>query len=145
MAQIRGPKMKDLNQLEVSYQDFIENLPERLPDGITHVDFDIIEQLSREERTENEHFYHFYVVETSNKITLYNEEFAVWVLPVFKSGIAMSYVLIADISNDEPYLEAGFCIEGSFNNSKILLKVLESHLDEIKENNELCKLLEASE
>lgn len=134
--------MKDLNQLEISYQDFIENLPERLPDGITHVDFDIIEQLSQDDPRDNEQYYHFYVVETSSKITLYNEEFAVWVLPVYKAGLAMSYVLIADISGANPHLEAGFCIEGSFNNSKILLKVLESHLDEIKENNEVCRLLE---
>ena len=130
--------MNNITQLETSFQTFIKDLPTWLPDGIQAVDLFLLHELgllknnkpSDKILTQN-----FHVIETQEKITLFNKAFAVWIIPEITNGISNTFVLIADNSKRKPKLEMGYSTSGVYNNSPLVLKVLEALLIEIEETN----------
>ncbi|MFQ5729848.1 MAG: hypothetical protein ACE5GN_05770 [Waddliaceae bacterium] len=139
--------MHNLSQLEVCYKKFIEDISNWLPEDIITVDLNLLHQF-------NLLHYHdpnfndpsltryFHVIESNEKITLYNEEFVVWIVPEKVGDIAVTYTLIALNRPEEPKLEMCFVASGIYNTSRLVLRVLEKFLFEIQENEELIKRLE---
>ncbi|NCF70605.1 MAG: hypothetical protein GWP59_02765 [Chlamydiales bacterium] len=140
--------------LEKSYQKYIQNLPECVPDGILDVDISILHNcgllgISAAEpiELENSLSHYFHVIESAEKITLFNQEFVIWIVPIHSpssSGeeeeediLSRSYVLLAINDNSEPNLEMVFSTSGIYNNSKFIIGLIEHFIEDIKENEKL--------
>lgn len=125
-------------ELEDSYQEFMTNLTSYAPDGIVDVNLQLLSELGIleveqfEDEQDSEEFPHyFHVIETSEKVTLFNHQFAVWIVPKLINGNPTTLTLISLISEDQPNLEIVFSTSGLYNTPKYVLKVLKSYLSDV--------------
>lgn len=138
--------MTNLAQLEATYQQYAENLSEWLPDGMISVDLsllqrlDLLEGLDGDDASRITHYFH--VVESPEKITLFNEHFAIWIVPELADSIPVTYALIALRREGKHQLEMGFSATGVYNTSRTVLRVLEKLLDEIRETEQELERLQ---
>ena len=129
--------------LEEVYKEFIHHLPVFLPDGIIDVDLALLHEHNilgkGKSKTTDDIKYYFHIIETQEKITLFNDDFVVWIVPQSFQSQSITLTLVARIqeSIENPNLELAFTNEGVYNTSQIVLQVLEHFLEEIKEN-DLC-------
>lgn len=128
--------------IEECYKKFTKSLYFWIPEGIYFIDlqllhhFDLLHfQPSGEHKDPNPILTRYFnIVESPEKITLINDDFVIWIIPAKVNNIPTTYTLIALNSSDrEPQLEAAFIASGVYNTSKLVLKVLEKFLIEIKE------------
>jgi hypothetical protein len=152
--------MDKISQLDSSYERFIGHLEDFIPEGIEEVDLDFLNRLQL--LHDNDHapasrltrFFH--VVETKEKVTLFNEQFVVWIVPERVQDEAMTLVLLGIASGpmhsrdkeqqDNPlriHLETAFSASGVYNTSRTVLRVVERLLSDIQENEEVISHLEA--
>ena len=141
--------MDKIAELDSSYEQFIRRLPELLPDGIVQVDLKLLQKLGllqEEVQTESSasltRFFH--VVESKDKITLFNDQFVIWIVPEKVHNEAQTLVLIAIEKSAKPHLEMAFSMSGIYNTSRLVLRVLEKFLAEIQENEELLTHLDSN-
>ncbi len=139
--------MDKIAELDSSYEQFINRLPELIPDGIVQVDLKLLQKLGLlHEEIENDsttsltRFFH--VVESKDKITLFNDQFVIWIVPEKLDTEPHTLVLIALNTQPKPKLEMAFTISGIYNTSRLVLRVLERFLSEIQENEELITNLQ---
>jgi hypothetical protein len=137
--------------LEKSYQKYIQNLPECVPDGILDVDISVLHNcgilgasLAEPLELENSLSHYFHVIESTEKITLFNQEFVIWIVPIHSGSdlededtLSRSYVLLALNNDSEPELEMVFSTSGIYNNSKFIIGLIEHFIEDIKENEKL--------
>ncbi len=129
--------MIDPTQLEEAYGDFIKNIKKWAPDGIINVDLFLLDDLGLlsslelNEGTPEDVTEQFHVIETDEKITLYNEQFGVWIVPKILDGVATTYTYISLISAASPQLEIVFSTTGVYNTPRYILKVLQHFLVEM--------------
>lgn len=134
--------MASLTQLEEAYAEFSQDLGHHLPDGLVHVDLSLLHRLDL--LTFNDEglapspsiTHYFHVVESPEKITLFNERYAVWIIPEMVGQTPTTYCLIGLNGDDCVQLELGFHATGIYNTSRTVLRVLEQFLEEIQENEE---------
>jgi len=135
--------MLDPVELEVMFQDIITHLDETAPDGVIDVNLQTLESLHLLDvylldeallfpSTQD----HFYMVETDEKLTLFNHDFIVWIVPHLSETHASTYGFIAINSPVKPHLEIVFSACGVYNTSRLVLTVLNAFLKEVKENEE---------
>ncbi len=127
--------------LEAAYHTYMENLPTHLPDGIVDVDLSLLQELnllSLQEGSEHDDSLtqNFYVVESDDRLTLFNEKFSVWIAPKVVDETPITYTLIALNENQTPHLEMVFTTKGVYNHSSLVLRILEKFLEQIEENEE---------
>ena len=133
--------------LETIYQQYLGNLDLFAPEDILDVDLNLIQSLGLinhlVEHTENQELLKktFKMVENEDKIILHNDKFIIWMTPQSMSLQPATTIMIATVSKGEPNLELIFSASGIYNNSYIILKVLEKLLNEIEENETLIKTL----
>ncbi len=127
--------------LEAAYQEYTSDLKRFVPDGIVEVDLPLLQELellSYEENPDGEEdaqlTYNFYVVESSDKLTLFNQKFVVWIVPKVVDQTPATYTLIASNENDKTHLEMIFSTAGIYNHSSLVLQILEKFLEQIEEN-----------
>jgi len=131
--------MSDPKILEEHFQSFIKNLPVHLPDGIAFVDIRLIEELGLlkiddlEKETQDSISHYFHVIETPDKITLYNDLFSIWIVPNNTETSSKTFIFIGILQNKQPHLEMAFCTEGVFNTPKYIMKVLQHYLTEVQD------------
>jgi len=132
--------MHNLFLIEECYKKFIRNLNQLIPEGIYHVNLDLLYQFDLLHfqplsSRDNSVTRYFQIIESSEKITLINDQFIVWIIPDKINNTPVTYTLIAiNKEEDEPQLEATFVTSGVYNSSKLVLKILEKFLGEIQEN-----------
>ncbi len=131
--------MDDPSALEEHFEEYITNLKSYLPDGVIEVDLQLLQELDLlhiEDNTADDSTLSqsFYVIESSEKLTLFNERFAVWIVPQLIEETPMTYTLIAMNHSDKPHLEMAFATTGVYNHSGLVLRILEKFLDQIDEN-----------
>ncbi|MEX0962036.1 MAG: hypothetical protein WDZ28_04175 [Simkaniaceae bacterium] len=130
-------------KLDKAYQEFMKDFPQSVPDGIITVDLKLLnnlglldcEELSEESQKE-EFPHHFHVIETDEKVTLFNEIFAIWIVPKLIEDTPTTFVLISYITQDKPKLEIVFSTAGIYNTPKFVLKVLRYFLYEVIDTEE---------
>lgn len=134
--------MDKIAELDSCYEEFIQHLPELIPDGITIVDLQLLQAMGLlQEGPQIAHapsltrFFH--VVESKEKITLFNDQFVIWIVPEKIDNEPTTLVLIAVSSNNKLRLDMAFSISGIYNTSRLVLRVLEKQLSEIQENEDL--------
>lgn len=131
--------MHNLSQLEEYFQKFIKQVHQGPAEQVMDVNLPLLKQLGLL------NFYnlasynpaltrYFHVIETQAKITLINEEFVVWIVPEKNQGLTRTYTLIAINKKDKPSLELTLVNSGIYNNSRLILRILEKILHDIEEN-----------
>lgn len=136
--------MFDLSLLEASFQEYSKNLHAWAPDGVQEVDLPMLQRLDLLNVLEDTDplpalTRRFQVIESPSKITLVNDQFAVWIVPEMVDGEAITYSFIALNNPIFPTLELVFCTKGVYNTSRLVLRILEKVLVEIQENEELLE------
>lgn len=122
----------------------MKDLNKWLPDGVIEVDLELLKDLDlldfrpgQTQKQDDDFTRFFHVVESLEKITLLNEDFVIWIVPNLLHAQPATFCLIAINSTKGPQLETGFCTTGVYNNSNLVLKVLEKFLKEIQETENL--------
>lgn len=131
--------MPDPKVLEQHFQNFIKNLPAYLPDGISLVDIRLIEELGLlsmeniDSDKEDSLNHYFHVLETADKITLYNDAFSIWIVPHNGETVSKTFIFIALMQQENPHLEMAFYTDGVFNTPKYIMKILQHYLTEVQD------------
>lgn len=131
--------MNNFQLIENSYQKFIKKLDFWIPEGIYIVNLELLERFDLlkfqppEDRRDPLENRVFQIVEAADKITLVNEEFIVWIIPIDQPQSMTQTLIALNKGEEEPQLEAAFIASGVYNSSKMVLKVLEKFLNEIHE------------
>jgi len=128
-------------ELEQAYEKFAGNLSKWVPDGVIHVDLKLLDELgllkqehfeeSDNDDDEEQFPHYFHVIETDDKVTLFNHQFAVWIVPQMVDDTPTTLTLISLISGVEPRLELAFATSGVYNTPKFVLRVLKHYLTEV--------------
>ncbi|MCF7851906.1 MAG: hypothetical protein K9M07_01545 [Simkaniaceae bacterium] len=126
-------------KLEQAYEEFMKDLSKWAPDGIIDVDIFLLKQLGLlhhndddEKILQSQFPFYFHVIETDDKVTLFNNQFVVWIVPQMVDEVPITLTLIALIGNNEkPHLEMLFSTSGIYNTPKCVLKVLRYYLTEV--------------
>jgi hypothetical protein len=128
------------NQLEEAYREFTQNLPKWIPDGVIPVDLKLLHELGMLKNGELDHptpdnlNQPFHVVETPEKVTLFNEKFAVWIVPSENEETSSTLTFIALLNAaTKPHLEIVFSTSGVYNAPKYILKILQHFLTEVQD------------
>ena len=131
-------------QLDQTYHEFISNLTRWIPEGIIEVNLELLEksgllsQESFEKETENEQLPHyFHVIETPEKVTLFNHRFAIWIVPKLIDEMATTIVFIALIHETKPRLEIAFSTQGIYNTPKLILRLLKYYIFDVIDTEEV--------
>lgn len=126
------------SQLEEAFTEFSQNLTKHAPDGVIPVDLNMLQDLGLlkhekfDQATSHEDLMHyFHVLETADKVTLFNEQFVIWILPKMVQETSVTMTFIALLQNTKPHLELVFSTSGVYNTPKFILKVLEHFLTEV--------------
>ncbi|MBX9922571.1 MAG: hypothetical protein K2Y01_00530 [Rhabdochlamydiaceae bacterium] len=124
-------------QLEEAYRDFTENFQKWAPDGFINVNLQLLQELGLLSNSELEISdpeslsQQFHVIETSEKVTLFNKQFAVWIIPQTDTELPSTLILIALIQNLKPHLEIVYTTSGVYNTPKYILRILQHFLTEV--------------
>ena len=126
--------------LEESYQEFSQNLKKWIPDGVIHVDLRLLNEMGLLSNAELEHSIneanltlYFHIIETPDKVTLFNEQFAIWIVPQLVDEVPTTTTLIALVQTSKPRLEIVYQTTGVYNTPKYILKVLQHFLTEVQD------------
>jgi hypothetical protein len=130
-------------QLDQAYSEFISSLSSWIPEGIIEVDMSLLEEtgllthVSFEEDNNQEQLPHyFHVIETADKVTLFNHQFAIWIVPKIVDENPTTIVMISLITNGRPHLEIVFSTKGVYNTPKFVLRLLKYYLSEVIDTEE---------
>lgn len=137
---------RSLSLLETYYKKFMNNIANWSSERVVNVDMKLLNDMDimidhHEIEDELPFTRNFQLVETDEKITLINDQFIIWIVPEKNQGIVATHILIALNSPPTPRPEMIIIIQGNFNTSKLVLRVLEKYLMEIQENEELMMRL----
>jgi hypothetical protein len=127
-------------ELEADYKKYTSDLKRFAPDGVVEIDLSFLHELgllSYEESTTLEQStltHNFYVVESPDKLTLFNHKFVVWIVPQLIEQIPTTYTFIASNNKCQTHLEMVFSTCGVYNHSSLVLRILEKFLEQIEEN-----------
>ena len=130
-------------QLDQAYNEFVSSLSSWIPEGIIEVDMSLLEETgllthaSFEEDNNQEQLPHyFHVIETPDKVTLFNHQFAIWIVPKIVDENPTTIVMISLITNGRPHLEIVFSTKGVYNTPKFVLRLLKYYLSEVIDTEE---------
>lgn len=134
--------MGDISELDQCYKRYITNIQEWIPEGVISVDLRLLQHFDllhyhRKDSKDRALTRYFHVIETSEKITLVNDQFVIWIVPEKVNKIPITFTLIALNLEEGPRLEMAFSASGIYNSSRLVLRVLEKYLQEIQETEEL--------
>jgi hypothetical protein len=128
------------NVLEEAYQEFSKDLSNWVHDGIIQVDLKLLNDLGLLNQAELEHSvndahmnHYFHIIETSDKVTLFNEQFAIWIVPELVEETPRTTTLIALLQANKPHLEIVYTTSGVYNTPKYILKILQHFLKEVQD------------
>lgn len=134
----------DKSNLDNYFIKYSNNLKEFLPEGIQSISSSLLDRLLVSDPTplsKATPTRYFQVQEKNHLMTLSNEEFVVWIQISPKNSLPQSQVLIALNKNGEPRLELGFVAKGIFSSPQLVIRLIESYLDEIQETEAVLQTL----
>ena len=138
-------------QIEDLYREYMDNLSQWAHDGIMSVDLKVLHELGLlsgsldEKEDPDEITQYFHVIESAEKVTLFNEQFVIWIVPRMEHDIPITYVIIALSSNEKTHLEVVFTTAGVYNTPKYVLKVLQYFLLDMLETEATLTAIEKRE
>lgn len=126
--------MLDPIQIEKTYKEYTNNFPQCAYDGILTIDLQflhdegILNTMQEDQEDADDLTQYFHVIESTEKVTLFNEQFIIWIIPKTEEDQATTYVLIALNHPDKAHLEIVFTTQGVYNTPRYVLKVLQHFL-----------------
>ncbi len=138
-------------QIEEAYKEFTANLSNCLHDSIVQIDLKFLHDeallnvLQDDKEDVDDLTQYFHVIESVEKVTLFNEQFIVWIIPKMEGEQPITHVLIALNHPEKPHLEMAFTTQGVYNTPRYVLKVLQHFLVEMLETEETLTLLEKNQ
>ncbi len=136
-------KMPNPQKLQQAFEDYMADLNRSLQDGVIEVNleflkkFDLLNKTEEQEKEMQKQFpFYFHVIETPEKVTLFNNQFAVWIVPKLVGDVPTTVTLVALIHGETPHLEIAFSTQGVYNTPKYVLKVLRHFLTEVIDTEE---------
>jgi hypothetical protein len=139
--------------IEEAFREYAKDIERLAPDWVIHVDLALMHQegildqtdAEGEERGVEEKIAEkFHVIESPEKVTLFNDQFSVWIVPRVQNGRPETYTLVALNRNGRPHLELVFETSGVFNTPSHILRILEHYLQEVVENEAELRKIERS-
>lgn len=138
--------MVTIDQLDTFFETLSQNTGDFLPDGIMDVSVKTLHHLHllTEEASEGElqpsHL--LQAVESDGRITLFNERFALWIVPQVGADPSCTIVYIATHQDGDLRAELAFRTSGIHNKSKTILRLIDRFLADIQETDSLLSQLE---
>ncbi len=135
-------------QIEEAYKEFTENLGQWAHDGVLHIDLSFLHEtkllvsLQEDKGEPDDLSQYFHVIESVEKVTLFNEQFIIWIVPKMEGDAPVTNVLIALNQNEKPHLEIVFTTHGVYNTPRYVLKVLQHFLVDMLETEETLTFFE---
>lgn len=131
-------------QLDEAFNEFVSNISSWIPEGIIEVNMELLEELGLlqnakfedEDDSTDQLPHYFHVIETSEKVTLFNHQFVVWIVPKVIDDVSITLVFIALLTSEKPHLEIVFSTGGVYNTPKYVLKILRHYLTEVIDTEE---------
>lgn len=129
-------------QIEEAYKKFTSDLSGYAHDGVVDIDLQflhdqgLLETLAEEQSDMDDLTQYFHVIESPEKVTLFNEQFIVWIIPKMEEELPLTYVLIALNHPGKPHLEVIFSTKGVYNSPRYVLRVLQHFLVDVLETEE---------
>ena len=123
--------------LDDSYKEFTQNLSKWVPDGVISInlqllfDLGLLNAADLDQATPDNLSHQFHVIETNEKVTLYNDQFSIWIIPQSEQEAASTMVMIALLQNKKPHLEMVYRTTGVYNTPRYILKILQHFLTEV--------------
>lgn len=145
MSGNKGANGSSMNpiQLDQAYNEFISSLPSWIPEGIIEVDMALLEKTGllnhaafEDENNQEQLSHYFHVIETPDKVTLFNHQFAIWIVPKIVDDNPTTIVMISLVNQERPHLEIVFSTKGVYNTSKFVLRLLKYYLSEVIDTEE---------
>jgi hypothetical protein len=133
--------------MEEAFRSYSENLKTATPDGIINIDLNTLHSLGllgcdMNDAKGKKASQYFHVMESPEKVTLFNDQFVVWIVPQMQENQPSTYTLIALNGDSKPQAQLVYQTQGVYNTPNFVLKILEHYLREIDENNKLVQDLE---
>ena len=135
-------------QIEEAYKEFMGNLSNWVHDGVTQIDLKFLHDqgllnvLQEDKGDSDDLTQYFHVIESVEKVTLFNEQFIVWIIPKMEGEQPLTLVLIALNHPETAHLEIVFATHGVYNTPRYVLKVLQHFLVDMLETEETLTLFE---
>jgi hypothetical protein len=131
--------MLNPSQIEETYKKFVADLGQWIHDDIQHIDLKFLHDtgllvsFQNEEEEPDDLTQYFHVIESVEKVTLFNDQFIVWIIPKMDVEQPVTYVMIALNQGETPHLEVVYSTEGVYNTPRYVLKVLQHYLADMLE------------
>jgi len=138
-------------QIEELYKQFMANMTDRAHDGIIPIDLQflhdngLLQSLSEGKNEPDDLSQYFHVIESVEKVTLFNEQFIVWIIPKMDSEQPVTFVMIALNNPNNPHLEVVYNTRGIYNTPRHVLKVLQHYLSDMLETEATIHSIEKSQ
>ena len=122
------------NEIDVLYKNYCENLMVLAHDGIMNVDLSVLHELGildllhDDKEDPNDLTQYFHVIESVEKVTLFNDQFLIWIIPKMEEETPVTYVMIAMEDEGKMNLEIVFTTAGVYNTPQYVLKVLQHYI-----------------
>lgn len=138
--------MEEKHDLDLLFNQFVKKMNQWLPEGVIDVDLGLLHKhqlLQFHERIGSDPTLtrYFHVIDSEEKLVLVNSEFVVWIVPE-NSVPAKTFTLIALNKSSGVQPELAFEAKGIYNNSYLVLRLLEKFLLEIHITEDLISKLE---
>jgi hypothetical protein len=139
--------------IEEAFREYAKDIERQAPDWVIHIDLALLHQegiLDRaadeigERGVEEKIAEKFHVIESPEKVTLFNDQFSVWIVPRVTNGRPETYTMLALNRQGKPHLELVFETSGVFNTPSHILRILEHYLEEVIENEAEIRRIERS-
>ncbi len=143
--------MLNPQQIDELYKEYMQNLSEWAHDGVVNVnlpllyDLGLVQHLNEDSSETDDLAQYFHVIESPEKVTLFNEHFIIWIVPKMEGESPVTYVIIALNAENKTHLEVVFTTSGVYNTPKFVLKVLQYFLLDMLETEETLTLFEKKE
>ncbi|MCH9612808.1 MAG: hypothetical protein S4CHLAM102_13070 [Chlamydiia bacterium] len=135
--------MLNPQKLDKAFTKFMSDLGKWVQDGIIEVDLELLKKYGLLNKTEEEEKemqknfpFYFHVLEVPEKVTLFNNQFVIWIVPKVVNEVPTTFTLITLVNGDDLNLELVFSTTGIYNSPKYVLKVLRHLLTEVIDTEE---------
>jgi hypothetical protein len=138
-------------EIENFYREYSNNIANFAHDGILNVnlnllyELDLLQDIPSPNDDPDDITQYFHVMENPEKVTLFNEQFLIWIVPKAENDLPVTYVMIALCNNSKTSLEIVFTTSGVYNTPKFVLKVLQSFLIDMIETEATLTAIEKNE
>ena len=134
--------------LDEAFSEFSKNFSKWLPDGVISINLQVLHDLgllnsaNLDKPVPDNLSHQFHVIETNDKVTLYNQQFAIWIVPQNESNIPTTMAMIALLQHGKPHLEIVYKTSGVYNTPRYILRILQHYLTEVIDTENIISSME---